>query len=376
MASSLVVSMLCCWLILATQGMHARLTSDAVTGGPQKFAPLPVPRVAGFALFLAMALTGGAFAAAGIVEASTLLLLTLVAIPAFVGGLLEDLTKKVSVGLRLRFTFLSAAIAFFVLDARISLVDLPFVDLILSGFIGCFVFSLFAVGGMAHAMNIIDGFNGLLGVCGVLILSSIAAVAMLVGDQEIFLSAAIVAGAVIGFLIFNFPRGRIFAGDGGAYLVGFVTAELAVLLVHRNSEVSPWFALTAFVYPVFETAFSMYRKRVLRGQPISKPDGIHLHMLVYRRLVRWYPGSKDVEHRIVRNALTSPYLWLLCGIGSIAAVTFWNNTTYLQLSILAFCYAYLWLYRRIVRFATPRSLIIRNPRHDATEGDPAGKLVA
>jgi UDP-N-acetylmuramyl pentapeptide phosphotransferase/UDP-N-acetylglucosamine-1-phosphate transferase len=65
-------------------------------------------------------------------------------------------------------------------------------------------------------------------------------------------------------LIWNYPRGKIFLGDGGAYLLGFWLAELSVLLVVRHPEVSPWFPMLLLVYPIFETLFSMYRSKVLQ----------------------------------------------------------------------------------------------------------------
>jgi UDP-N-acetylmuramyl pentapeptide phosphotransferase/UDP-N-acetylglucosamine-1-phosphate transferase len=370
--AALVASALICALIVSTQKLHGRLTRDTVGGSPQKFSPHAVPRVGGVALFIAMGLVAGYAALSGTPGGREMLVLMLAAIPALLGGLLEDLTKRIPVGSRLLFTFVSATIAFFVLDARIDSVDLPFFDVLLAGAVGSLLFTLFAVGGMAHAMNIIDGFNGLFGVCALLVLAGIAWIAFHVGDAFVLAGALIAAGAVMGFLLFNYPRGYLFAGDGGAYFVGFVIAELAVLLVHRNSEVSPWFALTVLVYPVFETFFSMYRKQLVRGRSAGKPDGSHLHMLVYRRVVRWHPGSRLPEHQITRNALTSPYLWLLCSLGVGAAVYFWNNTPAMEVCVLAFALLYVWLYTRIVRFRVPGLLILRNAGFPRQSGMASG----
>lgn len=357
---ALLIAALGCWAVIATQHIHGALTRDGVTGGPQKFAPRAVPRVGGVALFPAVLAGGVALTVFDSPAAETVFLLLVAGLPAFVAGLLEDVTKRVSVSLRLRFTFLSAAIAFFVLDARIAAVDVAYVDLILTTFVGSFLFTLFAVGGLAHAMNIIDGFNGLFAVCSVLVLAAIAVIAFQVSDQAIFAAALVVAGALLGFLLFNYPKGHIFAGDGGAYFIGFVIAQLVLLLIHRNSEVSPWFALMLLAYPVFETAFSMYRKRLVRGQSVGDPDGSHLHMLIHRRVVRWYPGSKSIEHKLTRNALTSPYLWLLCGLGVGGAVVFWDDTAAMQAMLAVFALAYVWFYRRIVYFRVPRMFMLKS----------------
>ena len=93
-------------------------------------------------------------------------------------------------------------------------------------------------------------------------------------------------GALLGFLVFNYPSGRIFMGDGGAYLLGFWLGELSVLLVVRNPDVSPWFPIVLLAYPVVETLFSIYRRKFLQGRSAGRPDAMHLHQLIYRRLAR------------------------------------------------------------------------------------------
>ena len=199
-------------------------------------------------------------------------LFLLAAIPAFAGGFLEDLTRKVSPYSRLLFAFGAAAVGFVLLDGRITDLDLPGDDYLFRYQLFAFGFTLFAVGGYAHATNIIDGMNGLSGFVGTAVLAAIAWVAHEVGDETVFTASLIVMASTIGFLVWNFPRGVIFAGDGGAYFLGFAIAELAVLLVHRNSEISPWFALLVLWYPVWETIFSMYRRKAIRGRSPADPD--------------------------------------------------------------------------------------------------------
>jgi UDP-GlcNAc:undecaprenyl-phosphate GlcNAc-1-phosphate transferase len=151
--------------------------------------------------------------------------------------------------------------------------------------------------------------------------------------------------ATLGFLIWNFPRGMLFAGDGGAYFLGFAIAELAVLLVHRNSEVSPWFALLVLWYPVWETLYSMYRRK-RRGHSPADPDGLHLHTLVYRRILR-------LRNPVMRSAATTVCLVGLSLLTVVPAALFWEETWLLQAFAAGFAGIYLWLYWRIVRFRTP-----------------------
>jgi UDP-N-acetylmuramyl pentapeptide phosphotransferase/UDP-N-acetylglucosamine-1-phosphate transferase len=226
--------------------------------------------------------------------------------------------------------------------------------------------TLLCVTGVANAINIIDGFNGLASMCVMMMLLGIAYVAFQTGDEFVASTALIAAGAVLGFFVWNFPAGLIFLGDGGAYFIGFVLAELSVLLLARNPVVSPIFPLLLCAYPIFETIFTMYRRRVLRGVATAQPDGIHLHTLIHRRLIRLNIDAKGDRRRINRNSMTSPYLWLLCLLSIIPSVLWWDSTRVLSIFLLLFMVSYVFLYWRIVRFRTPRWLgARREPRQES-----------
>lgn len=299
---------------------------------------------------LAQWLLGGEFA--------LWLLLLPCAAPAFVWGLIEDLSKRGAVMVRLALTGVAATLAFVLLDARLTQVHLPVLDSLLAVHAISFAFTVFAVTGVANAFNVIDGLNGLSSVSGVLAAVGLAIVAWIVGDSIIFSTACVLAASIAGFLLVNFPKGRIFLGDGGAYLMGLLLAELAVLLVHRNSEVSPWFPLLLVAYPVWETLFSAYRRRI-RGQSPGRADALHLHSLVYRRVVRWRGFSASPTDYVQRNSIASMCLWILPGICFALALAFWNNSFALQCSAIAFALFYIAAYRRIVRFRVPSWLVLR-----------------
>jgi UDP-N-acetylmuramyl pentapeptide phosphotransferase/UDP-N-acetylglucosamine-1-phosphate transferase len=171
-------------------------------------------------------------------------------------------------------------------------------------------------------------------------------------------------GAIGGFLLWNYPRGLIFLGDGGAYLIGFVIAELSVLLVARNPSVSAWFPLLLSFYPIFETLFTMYRRIVIGKRHPGLPDAAHLHQLIYRRIVRWAIGSDSEADKTRRNALTSPYLWFLSSLAVGPAEVFWDNTMLCGLSVMIFALVYVVLYQRIVRRRYPSWLVLRK-RHSS-----------
>jgi UDP-N-acetylmuramyl pentapeptide phosphotransferase/UDP-N-acetylglucosamine-1-phosphate transferase len=192
-----------------------------------------------------------------------------------------------------------------------------------------------------------------------LMLAGLAYVSYQAGDPLLVSVCLCAIGAVLGFFIWNYPNGLIFLGDGGAYFIGFVLAELSILLVHRNPQVSPLCPLVLCAYPIFETVFSMYRRKVVRGRAMGVPDGIHLHSLIYRRLMRWAVGSKDAAILNRRNSMTAPYLWLLCALCVVPGVFWWDSTPVLAVCIGLFAAVYMKLYGRIVRFRTPRVLVRR-----------------
>jgi UDP-N-acetylmuramyl pentapeptide phosphotransferase/UDP-N-acetylglucosamine-1-phosphate transferase len=351
-----------CVTLWVVHGMVRAAASalDHEVRGPQKYHAKPVPRVGGLGIFI------GVTAAAlwwwwrpPSVGLELLPMVLVCALPVFLAGLAEDLTKTQSPRRRMLFTLVSAALAIWLLGASLTRTDIPGLDSLVATSLGAIIVTLFAVAGVVNAVNIIDGFNGLASMCCVLILASLAYVGYQVGDPTIGLICLAGIGAILGFFLWNFPSGSVFLGDGGAYFLGFYVAQAAVLLLHRNPDVSPMFPLLVCIYPIFETLFSIYRKKFLRGMSPGVPDAVHFHMLVYRRLMRWAVRDKSVRARTRRNSMTSPYLWGLCMLSVVPAMLFWDNTPVLAAFILLFALTYVFLYWRIVRFRAPRWLVTR-----------------
>lgn len=359
LVTAFFVSLIVSLLIVRSSDRHGRLSADHDLSGPQKFHSRPVPRIGGVGIFLAVTSATIQATAESRPEAHNIWLLIACGLPAFVAGIAEDLTKNLSARRRLFFTAISAGMAAWLLNGVLVRTAIPGVDQLMQFTPFAIGLTIFIVAGMANAVNIIDGFNGLASMCVLIMTLAIAYVAFQVGDAFVLTTALIFAGAVFGFFIWNFPAGLIFLGDGGAYFLGFALAELCVLLLHRNPGVSPIFTLLLCAYPIFETIFSIYRKKVLRGMSPGIPDGVHLHMLVYKRLIRWAVGSREARAMTSRNSMTSPYLWLLCLLSVIPAVLWWDNTAMLTGFLLLFMMSYVGLYWSIVRFKTPKWLVFR-----------------
>jgi len=344
-ATSFIITL----LIIRSKHLHEHLSADSDLLGPQKFHKAIVPRIGGISIFLGLLVAIFSKAVElGFQSSESLILLC--ALPTFAIGLTEDLTKKISVRQRLFFTAISAALTIFLLGSQVTTLDIPFVDLLFTiPFFGI-IFTIVAITGLANAYNIIDGFNGLSSMVGIITLLALGYMGYVLSDPMIIYLSLVMAAAILGFFIWNYPQGLIFLGDGGAYLIGFWIATLSVWLCARHSEVSPWFALLINGYPIMETLFSIYRRKVHQGKNAGAPDAVHFHTLIYRRILR----AKHFESALSANARTAPYLWILAGLSITPAVLWWQSTPILMGACALFIFSYVWLYAKIVRFRTPR----------------------
>lgn len=344
------------YLIVRYEGVHAHWSHDPAHTGPQKFHATPTPRIGGLAVMTGLFVSGASLLALDqSAPGEQFGYLLLASLPAFLGGITEDVTKTVSVAARLMLTMLAAAIGVSLLGAVIPHLDVPGLDSLLRWSPFAIAFTAFAVGGVANSINIIDGYNGLAAGHAVIVLAAMAWVSAMVGDSFLLISALAMFGALLGFLVWNYPRGKMFLGDGGAYLLGFWLGELSVLLVVRHPEVSPWFPLLLLVYPIFETVFSIYRRKVVQDVSPGQPDNLHLHQLIYTRLTRTQTDVSDPVKMIRLNNRVAPIGWLMTLCCAVPALVLWRDTSWLMSASLLFCVGYSMFYRQILKSVVPQS---------------------
>ena len=333
-------------LIIALLPKNWTTDLDDLTG-VQKFHHQPTPRIAGVPVFMSF------FIGLWYLDLQEVdyVFLLLTSLPVFMGGLIEDIIVRVSPFKRMISILASIVMMFVFLDIRIDFLGFTLVDYLLSNSIVSLLFTLLVVGGVVNAINIIDGYNGLLIGYSIAVLLAIAYVANILGDDLVIQLSLILIASLLGVFIFNFPFGKIFMGDGGAYFIGFMMAVIGLMLGNRNEEVSHWFILLLFIYPLYETAFSVYRKKIVRNTSPSQPDGYHLHMMIYKRLVKrkFFKNNKTIQ-----NSMTSPFLWALSLVGIIPAVIWYDNQTMLIIWAFIFMIIYTIIYRRIVHFKFKR----------------------
>ena len=337
-----VASFVLCVLLVLTKRWHGALTMDH-TEGVQKFHTAPTPRIGGVPIVLGLIVAWGK-APVDIQHMLTPILFA--GIPAFIFGVLEDITKRVGVMQRLLATMASGLLAWWITDYSLTRVDIWGVDWVLGFTLVSVVFTAFAVGGVANSINIIDGFNGLASTASTLAFIGYALLAWRVGDVQLAGVALVLAACVWGFFWVNWPFGKIFLGDGGSYFVGFSLAWVAVMLIERNPSVSAFAALLVCAHPVTEVLFSIYRRKIKKMNP-GHPDRLHFHSLVKQRYVRfWFPNaSADIS-----NSITG----FLVGFMTLSAIALASVTqasvTSSALAFVVLGLGYVSLYARMVRF--------------------------
>jgi UDP-N-acetylmuramyl pentapeptide phosphotransferase/UDP-N-acetylglucosamine-1-phosphate transferase len=331
--------------LVLTQSWHGRYSLDGLDG-VQKLHVHPTPRIGGVAVAV------GLWAAWWIANAGIRQILEpilIAALPALMFGLAEDLTKRVGVLPRLLATMASGVVAWHLTGVAMQDTGFPPLDWALQFMPFAVLFTAFAVGGVANAVNIIDGFNGLAAGVVAIMLGALAWMAAKASDPVIAQTCLLLMACAMGFVAINWPMGRIFLGDGGAYLLGFLVAWIAVLLPMRSPDINAWATIMVCAYPVLEVGFSVRRKRKRkhRGLDPGTPDMMHLHHLINRRVVRHlFPRLSPT----LQNGLTSPIVWGLAGVPAMWAVVFSDNTLMLALGFALATFLYAALYARLTQF--------------------------
>lgn len=136
------------------------------------------------------------------------------------------------------------------------------------------VFWLIAV---PNIINLIDGFDGLAGGLGLFMAVTLGIVGWMSEQLPVAQYAFTMAGALLGFLVFNFPPARIFLGDGGAYLIGFCIAAMSLTSSQKGSIAAVLLVtVVALGMPILDTLFALTR-RGFRGFPLFHADDEHIH---------------------------------------------------------------------------------------------------
>ena len=227
-------------------------------------------------------------------------------------GLIDDL-----VNLRARYKFffqLAAGLVVYYFGIRITGIKIPFIypDMIDFAWWIDLPLTLLWIIGVTNAINLIDGLDGLA-----------AGITATSASLEAIIISAVLVGAVLGFLPYNFNPAKTFMGDVSANFLGFTMAVVSILGFAKGYTMIAIIApVLVLGIPIFDTVFAMVR-RFLKGQPMLKPDGGHIHHRLIKR------GFSQRQAVILLYTITT----LLCMLAVLlVAEDFWK----LILLILAF----------------------------------------
>ncbi|WP_342343697.1 MraY family glycosyltransferase [Martelella limonii] len=261
--------------------------------------------------------------------------------PVFAAGLAEDLGYNVSPRNRLIAAGISSLVAIMLFGMWIPRADIPLLSLFFAFAPLAIAVTVLGGAGICNAFNLVDGVNGLSGSIAVVAAGALAAIAAQNGLHNVVAWCAVMIGALLGFLIFNFPFGKIFMGDAGAYSVGHVLAWIAFLLLNYIPTLTPWALVLIFFWPIADTMLAIFRRR-LAGRPADQPDRLHFHQLVMRALEIAVLGRNS---RHISNPLTTVILAPMFIAPAIAGVMFWNNPAGAGLSLVFFSAVFVAAYR-------------------------------
>ena len=208
------------------------------------------------------------------------------ALGAFIIALMGIIDDVVNLRARYKFVFqLVAALIVYYFGIRITGFKIPFIytDTINFELIDLPLTLLWVIG-VTNAVNLIDGLDGLAAV-----ISAISATALLTifiatsASLDAIIITAVLVGATLGFLPYNFNPAKTFMGDVGSNFLGFTLSVVSILGFAKGyTVVAIIVPIIALGVPIFDTVFAMVR-RFIKGEPLLKPDGAHIHHRLLKR---------------------------------------------------------------------------------------------
>lgn len=234
---------------------------------------VPIPRMGGFAIYIAFLLSSLYFSrldrhVIGIALGGTVIVIM---------GIIDDI--KSLRPLQKLFFQIFAAIILILFDITVINITIPFAitnGMAYIGKLGIPITILWVVG-ITNAVNLIDGLDGL--ACGICLISSITlfGVSLISGRYLAVLLTVILSGACLGFLPFNFNPASIFMGDTGSQFLGFLLAAISIEgAIKSATAVVVAVPILALGLPIYDVLFSMIRRKINK-RPIMEADKGHLH---------------------------------------------------------------------------------------------------
>ena len=298
-------------------------------GAVQAMHTKPTPRLGGLAIFAALC---ASLPLAPPTIADRYALFIVAASFLFIVGLAEDLGLCVSPRKRLMAAAISSVLVMFLLNVWLPRADVPLLDDWMDHWAVAVPLTLLVTLGVANGFNLIDGVNGLASLTAIVAAVALALIADAAGYTVMVHISMMLAAAVLGFMVLNYPFGFIFLGDAGAYTLGFVLSWFAIAVLNNVPQASAWAMLLVVFWPVADTVLAIWRRSRSR-RPAMAPDRLHFHQLVMRALEIHFLGR---GRRQIANPLTTLILAPMVAAPPMVGVLFWDQPVMAFISVLFF----------------------------------------
>jgi len=257
----------------------------------------------------------------------------------FLFVLIEDVKGVLKPSIRLSAIIVCSFLLVLELDLSISNLGIPILDSIIENPTLSIIFTTLSLSLLTNGFNLIDGFNGLAGGFSIMVLTVLTMVANDLSYTDMSSLSSFLLMATFGFFILNFPYGKIFLGDAGAYFLGLTTGIFALLITQRADDLSYWFVLALFIYPIYELVFSIIRRTLNKKTKTYLADDSHLHHLIYKKVVNcsYFPRKEFC------NSATSIIMILLAS-SSILPAYIWIDS---PVALFSICIIFMAIYTSI-----------------------------
>ena len=257
----------------------------------------------------------------------------------FILGLVDDLHIKIPPKFRLIIMILLLIFLIIYNQFYIEKTGLGFLNNLLEIDIFALMFMCLCFLFIINGANLIDGFDGLLGIHALIIFIILFFINLLYGENNLTHYLLYFCLLILIFLKFNFPQAQIFLGDSGAYLVGALIAVSVIKTSILHPLISPFFFCILLFYLFFEVFFSFFRKLfVVRQSPLF-PDSKHLHMLLYKFFLKQNKKTANLHYK-VSLYINLIYLCLLA-----PGIIFINNGLFCRYYFFSLLIFYIYFYR-------------------------------
>ncbi len=305
---------------------------------PQAFHEIPITRSGGVGSIIALFVFFGIYY---LLYSEILYDYLILSLSMFLVGFLDDLKLNIKPSKRLLIMIILIFTSVYLLPIKINNIEIPYLKFLLTNNLFSSIFVLVCFLFIINGANLVDGFNGLLTIH--LIIINIILTYVNLGNSNLEFSFLLVSQIIIllSFLLFNFPKAKIFLGDSGAYLFGSLTSLNVIFTNNLNPKISSFFFCILLFYLFFEVFFSFFRKIIEKKSPIY-PDERHLHMLCYYKISAIYGKNKA-------NFLNALLVNLIYLILIIPGLYFYENSMLSRLWFFILLITYVFIYLRIYR---------------------------